>query len=106
MKKFLDLSGQHPQSKTMAVICHYVTGSFIFKGKHFRAGITVFMTASSLTFVTRNFCKLKNGTVLGKWLINCLIVITVFVCLGFVCLLGFLVPLENISLIWIRRHCR
>ena len=28
-------------------ICHYVTGCFIFRGKHFPAGITVLMTASS-----------------------------------------------------------
>ena len=29
-------------------ICHYVTGCFIFKGKHFRAGITVLMTAYNI----------------------------------------------------------
>ena len=38
-------------------ICHYVTGCFIFRGKHFRAGITVLMTASSRYFVFKPFEK-------------------------------------------------
>ena len=29
-------------------LCHYDTGCLIFRGKHFRAGITVLMTSSSL----------------------------------------------------------
>ena len=40
-------------------ICHYVIGCFIFRGKDFRASITVLMTASSYCFSLR--CKLIRG---------------------------------------------
>ena len=40
-------------------ICHYVIGCFIFRGKDFRASITVLMTASSYCFCFR--CKLIRG---------------------------------------------